>query len=136
MGFSAHRLANVARSTGCESFTAAIVFSTLLTIISVLYQPTRGLDDLQKLGWRSWATVSESKSTTDGRVVIENITTRGGNISPENVLPGTDWWDVETPEPEVGGFRLHWTYGVLLCLMTPVVSVTSCSAQNSTHGRF
>ena len=42
------RLAKVARTT-CASFTAVLAFSAL-TIISVLYQPTRGPCDMQKLG--------------------------------------------------------------------------------------
>jgi len=99
MGFSAHRLAKVARTT-CAPFTAVLAFSVLLTIIFVLYQPTRGPGDLQKLGWQSWATVS-SKPATDGNVAIDNTTTQGDETGSDNVPPGTDWWDVETPEPEI-----------------------------------
>ena len=98
MGFSAHRPAKVVRTIGAP-FTAVLAFS-VLTIIFVLYQPTRGPGDLQKLGWQSWATVS-SKPATDSNVAIENTTTQSNNAGPENVSPGTDWWDVETPEPEI-----------------------------------
>ena len=99
MGFSAHRLSKVARTT-CAPFTAVLAFSVLLTIVFVLYQPTRGPGDLQKLGWQSWATVSSSPSTND-KVAIDNTTTQGENPGSNNVPSGTDWWDVETPEPEI-----------------------------------
>jgi hypothetical protein len=99
MGLSAHRLSKVVRTT-CAPFTAVLAFSVLLTIIFVLYQPTRGPGDLQKLGWQSWATVS-SKPPTDGNVALDNTTTQSDKPGSDNVPPGTDWWDVETPEPEI-----------------------------------
>lgn len=99
MGFSAHRLSKVARTT-CAPFTAVLGFSVLLTIVFILYQPTRGPDDLQKLGWQSWATVSP-KPATNGDVATNNTTTQGDQTGSGNIPPGTDWWDVETPEPEI-----------------------------------
>lgn len=99
MGFSTHRLSKVARTT-CAPFTAILAFSILLTVIFVLYQPTRGPGDLQKLGWQSWASVSP-KPATNGNVATNNATTQNDNAGPDNVPPGTDWWDVETPEPEI-----------------------------------
>ena len=98
MGYSTHRLSKVVRTT-CAPFTAVLGFSVLLTIVFVLYQPTRGPGDLQKLGWQSWATVS-SKSATNGKVATDNTTTQDGDKT-NSVPPGTDWWDVESPEPEV-----------------------------------
>ena len=99
MGFSAHRLLKVAQTT-CASSNAFPAFSFLLTIIFVLYQPTRGPGDLQKLGSQPWAAVS-SKTITYGRMAIDNITTPGGNTIPESVPPGTDWWDVEVGGPSL-----------------------------------
>ena len=99
MGFSAHRLSKVVYAT-CAPFTAVLGFSVLLTIVFVLYQPTRGPGDLQKLGWQSWATVS-SKPVTNGKVATDNTTTEDDKTSPDNVPPGTDWWNVESPEPEI-----------------------------------
>ena len=99
MGFSTRRLSKVARTT-CAPFTAILAFSILLTVIFVLYQPTRGPGDLQKLGWQSWASVSP-KPATNGNVATNNTTTQNDNAGPGNVPPGTDWWDVETPEPEI-----------------------------------
>lgn len=93
MGPSAHRLSKVARVT-CAPFTAVLGFSILLTVVFILYHPTRGPGDLQKLGWQSWASISP-KPATDGDA---NPTMQNGN---NGVPPGTDWWDVETPEPEI-----------------------------------
>ena len=101
MGFSTHRLSKVARTT-CAPFTAIIAFSTLLTVVFVLYQPTRGPGDQQKLGWQSWATVS-SNPPTNGGVTIGNPTQGNGSGS---VPEGTDWWDVETPAPEIDSSSL------------------------------
>lgn len=99
MGFSAHRLSKVARTT-CAPFTAVLGFSILLTIVFVLYQPNRGPGDLQKLGWQSWASISP-KPVTDGQVSIDNTTTQNGDSGSDGVPEGTDWWDVEAPEPEI-----------------------------------
>jgi hypothetical protein len=104
MGFSAQRLSKVVRTT-CAPFTAVLAFSILLTVVFVLYQPTRGPGDLQKLGWQSWATVS-SKPATDGQVTIDNTTTHDGNTGSDNVPEGTDWWDVEAPAPEIDSSSL------------------------------
>ena len=82
------------------TFTAVLAFSALLTIISVLYQPTRGPGDPQKLGWQSEATVY-SKPATYGKVAIDNTTTQGDQTGSDNLPPETDWWDVETPESEI-----------------------------------
>ena len=98
MGFSTHRLFKIARTT-CAPFTAIFAFSILLTVVFVLYQPTRGPGDLQKLGWQSWATVSP-KPATNGGVTTGN-TTQGDNTGSNGVPEGTDWWNVEAPEPEI-----------------------------------
>ena len=92
MGFSAHRLSKVARTT-CAPFTAVLAFSFLLTVVFILYQPTRGPGNLQKLGWQSWASVSP-KPVTDDKVTLDNT-------DSSSVPQGTDWWDVEAPEPEI-----------------------------------
>lgn len=99
MGFSAQRLSKVARTT-CAPFTAVLAFSTLLTVVFVLYQPTRGPGDLQKLGWQSWATVS-SKPPTNGGITTGDPKTQGNGTGSTKVPEGTDWWDVEAPEPEI-----------------------------------
>lgn len=99
MGFSVHRVFKVARTT-CAPFTAVLGFSVLLTVIFILYQPTRGPGDLQKLGWQSWASISP-RPATDDNVNIDNTTTPGDDTGPGGVPQGTDWWDVEVPEPEI-----------------------------------
>ncbi|ETW79354.1 hypothetical protein HETIRDRAFT_64651 [Heterobasidion irregulare TC 32-1] len=40
--------------------TTIVGFSCLLTFFFVLYQPTRGPGDLQRLGWQAWDTISAS----------------------------------------------------------------------------
>ena len=99
MGFSAHRLSKVTRTT-CAPFTAVLAFSVLLTVVFVLYQPTRGPGVLQKLGWQSWATVSPDP-VTDDNITTNNATKPEDDTGSNGIPEGTDWWNVETPEPEI-----------------------------------
>jgi hypothetical protein len=67
--------------------TAIIGFSCLLTFFFVLYQPTRGPGEVQRLGWQSWDVVSPSTASNPV-------------ASP---LPGdhdtdVDWWNVTDPD--------------------------------------
>jgi hypothetical protein len=126
--FSAHRLSKVARTT-CAPFTAVLCFSFLLTVVFVLYQPTRGPGDLQKLGWQSWASISP-KPATDDNINTSNTTAQNDG---SGVPQGTDWWDVETPEPEIESSSLpldvwdplmpHDTGCVYAVLITPKFSL-------------
>lgn len=68
--------------------TAIIGFSCLLTFFFVLYQPTRGPGDIQRLGWQSWDIVSPS-ATAD--------LPSGGNTPPPTSgdhNADVDWWNV------------------------------------------
>lgn len=79
--------------------TAIIAFSLLLTIIFVLYQPSHGPGERQKLGWQSWATVSPSSG-------IKN-TSDSISSGPADVSEGVDWWDViGTDQPTVDSASL------------------------------
>lgn len=81
---------------------AGFLFSILLTVIFVLYQPTKGPGERQKLGWQSWASVSPSvgvQSPTN-----DNPTTGGGAV---DIPEGVDWWDViSTDQPVVDSSSL------------------------------
>jgi hypothetical protein len=79
--------------------TAIIAFSLLLTVIFVLYQPTHGPGERQKLGWQSWATVSPSSR-------VKN-TSSGMPGAPISIPEGVDWWDViSTDQPNVDSASL------------------------------
>jgi hypothetical protein len=76
-----------------------IGFSCLLTFFFVLYQPTRGPGDTQRLGWQSWDIVSPlpPADMPDG---INNVDQEMGTPSPPT--PGehdadVDWWNVTGP---------------------------------------
>jgi hypothetical protein len=66
-------------------------------------------------------------------VAIYNTTTQGDKLGSDNFPRETDWWDVETPEPEIEGSSLPLNVWVSLtaCPVTPVVSVMLCTAQGS-----
>lgn len=76
--------------------TTIVGFSCLLTFFFVLYQPTRGPGDLQRLGWQAWDTISASApyagvGSTDAET---GSATPAGDTSPPE---GVDWWNVTKP---------------------------------------
>ena len=84
--------------------TSIFIFSCLLTFIFVLYQPTAGPGEIQRLGWQSWDIISDSlSSTTD----IDVPSGSGGHHDdpsssrPVDVPQGTDWWDVSTADSKI-----------------------------------
>jgi hypothetical protein len=71
--------------------TTIIVFSCLLTFFFVLYQPTRGPGDLQRLGWQSWDTISPLSTgglSSDVDDVDHPQPTSGDHDAD------VDWWNV------------------------------------------
>lgn len=73
--------------------TTIIVFSCLLTFFFVLYQPTRGPGDLQRLGWQSWDTISSPGD-------VDNADHEPWNKPPPTSEDGdssVDWWNVTAP---------------------------------------
>ncbi|KAI0271916.1 Metallo-dependent phosphatase [Russula aff. rugulosa BPL654] len=66
--------------------TAIVGFSFLLTFFYVLYQPTRGPGDAQRLGWQSWDIVSPLPETES-----QPPPTSGDHDT------GVDWWNVTAP---------------------------------------
>jgi hypothetical protein len=74
--------------------TSAIIgFSCLLTFFLVLYQPTRGPEAVQRLGWQAWAVVSP--------LVGDQAPISGGGLPTSPIPEGADWWNVTTAEPVV-----------------------------------
>jgi hypothetical protein len=99
---SVHHLANMAIALGrfmrfIRSIfvpTAAIVgFSCLLTFFFVLYQPTRGPGDIQRLGWQSWDVISplSAENGSAGHETWEPPPTSGDHDA------AVDWWNVTGP---------------------------------------
>ena len=71
-----------------------IAFSSLLTFFFVLYKPTRGPGDTQRLGWQSWDLVSPLPPTDP----IDDI--NNGSPPPPTSgdhHPDVDWWNVTAP---------------------------------------
>lgn len=75
--------------------TAIIGFSVLLTFFYILYQPTRGPGDVQRLGWQSWDIVSPLPAAD----VSSNVNETGNQPSPPSGDhdAGVDWWNVTAP---------------------------------------
>jgi hypothetical protein len=74
--------------------TAIIAFSCLLTFFFVLYQPTRGPGDLQRLGWQSWDIISplstgdsSSNANSDHDTLDKPPPTTGDHDTD------VDWWN-------------------------------------------
>ena len=92
--------------------TTALAFSTLLTWIFILYQPTEGPGALQRLGWQAWDSVSnpatQSNTGTGAGSASENIPPEEQHDSSEPVHEGVDWWNVTTEdkEPDPGSLPL------------------------------
>ena len=78
--------------------TTIIAFSCLLTTFFVLYQPTRGPGDLQRLGWQSWDIISplptkDSSSDANNETWDQPPPTSGDHDADVDV----DWWNVTAP---------------------------------------
>ena len=68
--------------------TVIIGFSCLLTFFFVLYQPTRGPGEVQRLGWQSWDVVAPSSLPS----------TPASSPLPGNPNNEVDWWNVTEPD--------------------------------------
>jgi hypothetical protein len=82
--------------------TAIIGFSCLLTFFFVLYQPTRGPGDIQRLGWQSWDVVSPL-ATADPSSSGDSIGNEADNPSPPTSgdhESDVDWWNVTASDPK------------------------------------
>lgn len=70
---------------------AVIAFSSLLTFIFVLYQPTPGPGSIQRLGWQSWDVIMEpSGNSEDVSLDVSN----GAPSASNDQDSGVDWWNV------------------------------------------
>ncbi|THH19807.1 hypothetical protein EW146_g1433 [Bondarzewia mesenterica] len=75
--------------------TTIVAFSCLLTFFFVLYQPTRGPGDIQRLGWQSWDVISLSDPYV-GAGSVDDETGSQGSATPVQDAPlpeGVDWWN-------------------------------------------
>ncbi|KAI0291650.1 Metallo-dependent phosphatase [Multifurca ochricompacta] len=89
--------------------TTIIGFSCLLTFFFVLYQPTRGPGDTQRLGWQSWDVIfplSSSATNPPANTNNDDIGEGAGSSPPPpSALPASgdhhdaevDWWNVTAP---------------------------------------
>ena len=78
--------------------TAIIGFSCLLTFFFVLYQPTRGPGEIQRLGWQAWDVVSPSSpSNLPGSANTTNVDQEIDNPTTGDQDAGVDWWNVTDP---------------------------------------
>ncbi|KAL4078830.1 Metallo-dependent phosphatase-like protein [Scleroderma yunnanense] len=75
-----------------EPTVILVCFSTLLTFIFILYQPTPGPGLSQRVGWQSWDSVSGTPS--------EGGETQG--LPPSD----TDWWNVTYPQDDSSSYPL------------------------------
>ncbi|KAA1475450.1 Metallo-dependent phosphatase [Dentipellis sp. KUC8613] len=75
--------------------TTIIAFSCLLTFFFVLYQPTHGPGDVQRLGWQAWESISPSARPNTGAAGAGAGSSGTEDIS---VPEGVDWWNATTPE--------------------------------------
>jgi hypothetical protein len=102
-----HHLANMVMALGRfmrfmrSAFVPAatvIGFSSFLTFFFVLYQPTRGPGDLQRLGWQSWDIVSPPP-TPDFPTGVDSADHEAENPSPPTSGDhgaDVDWWNITT----------------------------------------
>lgn len=68
---------------------AILAFSSLLTFVFILYQPTPGPGLAQRLGWQSWDTVDAAQQPT----------------TPQDPpSSGTDWWNVTTSAEDASSY--------------------------------
>ncbi|EIN09401.1 Metallo-dependent phosphatase [Punctularia strigosozonata HHB-11173 SS5] len=72
---------------------AIIAFSCLLTFFFVLYQPTRGPEAVQRLGWQAWAVVSPQ--------IADQVPLPNDGSSAPPVQGDVDWWNVTTEDSSV-----------------------------------
>lgn len=75
--------------------TAIVGFSLLLTFFYILYQPTRGPGDVQRLGWQSWDIVSPLPAADLPSNV--NETENQPPPPPWDHDTDVDWWNVTAP---------------------------------------
>ncbi|KAH8979165.1 Metallo-dependent phosphatase [Lactarius hatsudake] len=103
--------------------TAIIGFSSLLTFFFVLYQPTRGPGDIQRLGGRLWDVVSSSSVSN-----LPEVPSTPGN--PRRASLPLDVWSPLLP---------HDT-GVVRCMidltMTDVCAPSSSTSDDAIKGKW
>ncbi|KAI0038233.1 hypothetical protein FA95DRAFT_1665181, partial [Auriscalpium vulgare] len=85
----------------CPNHATVFSFSCLLTFFFVLYEPTHGAGDVQRLVWQSWDVIS---SIRPAQSPGNTETAAPDNGSPAHDTPahdGVDWWNVTKPTSPV-----------------------------------
>lgn len=72
---------------------AVLSFSLLLTWVFILYQPTPGPGELQRMGWQAWDAVPNTTPQSDSETVLP-----GAGDSP--IHEESDWWNVTTEQKQ------------------------------------
>ena len=75
--------------------TTVLAFSTLLTWMFILYQPTKGPGDIQGIGWQAWDSISMDDLNTGSDTEVTTPSTESDG-SDNDVSNGVDWWNVTT----------------------------------------
>lgn len=97
-------LARVGRFLSSIFAPAAAIFgfSCILTFIFVLEQSHPGPGALQRIGWQSWDSISESRtgvpSAYPGQPSDQTTGSETNDIDLSDQPEGTDWWNVTTPD--------------------------------------
>ena len=95
MALSCSRFFRFLRSIA-EPTIVLVCFSTLLTFVFVLYQPSPGPGISQRVGWQSWDSVGGTPSQ--------------GGATQEPPPSDSDWWNVTSPQDDGSSYPLDtWT---------------------------
>ncbi|KAI9573783.1 Metallo-dependent phosphatase-like protein [Boletus coccyginus] len=107
---------------------AVLAFSSLLTFVFILYQPTPGPGLAQRLGWQSWDTVDHAQQPAS---------------TPQDPPSGTDWWNVTMPAGDASSYPTDawvplWPHdtglseiAIARCLVPPGFVVDMCAPDTS-----
>lgn len=100
-------LARVGRFLSSIFAPAAAIFgfSCILTFIFVLEQSHPGPGALQRIGWQSWDSISDTRtgisSSYPGQSSGQTTGSETSDIELSDQPEGTDWWNVTAPDSTV-----------------------------------
>lgn len=129
MALSCSRFFRFLRSIA-EPTIVLVCFSTLLTFVFVLYQPSPGPGISQRVGWQSWDSVGGTPSQ--------------GGATQEPPPSDSDWWNVTSPQDDGSSYPLDtWTpllphdtgctYVAPLWFIGDALTLVACSVGDRHH---